>query len=77
MPSIEENFSSSESLDRPFLTENPRDILRKGTYVKLPFLLGFNSHEAMLFVRSKFRTEHELFLPIYFMVYYILKKFYF
>ena len=53
MPSVEEDFSSPDSLDKPFITESPVDILRKGKFVKVPFMLGFNSHEAMLFLRSK------------------------
>lgn len=36
-----------------FLTEHPVDILSRGEYNAVPYITGFNSHEAMLFIRRK------------------------
>lgn len=59
VPSIEDpwdrdDWSGSENLlrDEPLLTEHPLQILKRGNYYKVPYITGFNSHEAMLFLRS-------------------------
>lgn len=36
-----------------FLSEHPLDILSRGDYNAVPYITGFNSHEAMLFIRRK------------------------
>lgn len=36
-----------------FLTERPIDILSRGDYNAVPYITGFNTHEAMLFIRRK------------------------
>lgn len=36
-----------------FLTEHPLDIMSRGDYNAVPYITGFNSHEAMLFIRRK------------------------
>ncbi|XP_045502255.1 esterase FE4-like [Colias croceus] len=45
VPCIEKQIDGEE----PFLTELPHDILRKGTYNKVPIMIGSNSHEGYLF----------------------------
>lgn len=54
VPSIEENFTNRSEHDMPFLTEHPNIILKEGRFNKIPVLIGFNEHEAMLFIRRKF-----------------------
>ncbi|XP_037027605.1 venom carboxylesterase-6 isoform X2 [Bradysia coprophila] len=58
VPAIEDpwdkdDWSGSENVlrDEPFLTEHPLQILKRGNYYKVPYITGFNSHEAMLFLR--------------------------
>lgn len=58
VPSIEKtwwpkNSNDSEAADEAFLTEDPLEIIRRGNYTKVPFMTGYTSHEAMLFIRSK------------------------
>lgn len=74
MPSIEDPWtkddwsgSSNDLGDEPFLTEHPLQILKRGAYHKVPYITGFNSHEAMLFLRSKFfetKIRDEIFISI-------------
>lgn len=58
VPSIEDIWAKDDwgesSRDEPFLTEHPMQILKRGAYYKVPYITGFNSHEAMLFLRSNF-----------------------
>uniref|UniRef100_A0A1B0GJ50 Carboxylic ester hydrolase n=1 Tax=Lutzomyia longipalpis TaxID=7200 RepID=A0A1B0GJ50_LUTLO len=57
VPSIEENIETWDDADpdvnhdEPFLTEPPIDLLKRGNFHKIPYITGFNSHEAMLFLR--------------------------
>lgn len=37
-----------------FMVEDPMKILKAGRVKRVPYMTGFNSHEAMLFMRSKF-----------------------
>lgn len=53
MPSIERNLTSSSEYDMPFLTEHPTKILKEGRFNKVPVMMGFNEHEAMLFIRRE------------------------
>jgi len=56
VPSIERVLPMSNDShpehDQPFLTEHPLKILKEGRFNRVPLLLGFNAHEAMLFLRS-------------------------
>lgn len=58
MPSIEKDLKptndSDAEHDQPFLTEDPLTILKEGRFNKVPILMGFNSNEAMLFIRREF-----------------------
>lgn len=50
---IEPGADFDEEHDQPFLTEDPVKLLKEGRFNKAPLLLGFNSHEAMLFIRRE------------------------
>lgn len=56
VPSIERVLEmtndSHPEYDLPFLTEHPLTLIKEGRFNKVPLLLGFNAHEAMLFIRS-------------------------
>lgn len=58
VPAIEDDFwdASGAPFEREerFITEQPRDLMKRGAFNKLPYITGYNSHEAMLFLRSKF-----------------------
>lgn len=58
VPSIENNLKPNaefdDEYDQPFLTEDPETILKEGRFHQVPLMTGFNTHEAMLFVRRKF-----------------------
>lgn len=41
-------------LNEHFMTDEPMNILRSKKINKIPYMTGFNSHEALLFMRSKF-----------------------
>lgn len=67
VPSIEDPWtkddwggSLNDLRDEPFITEHPMQILKRGAYFKVPYITGFNSHEAMLFLRSKFFEKKAL-----------------
>lgn len=57
VPSIENalqpNAEFDDEYDQPFLTEDPEKLLREGRFHRVPLMTGFNTHEAMLFVRRK------------------------
>ena len=57
MPSIENNLTVTSEYDLPFLTEHPVDILKEGRFNNVPVLMGFNAHEAMLFIRRKLKSS--------------------
>ena len=56
VPSVEtvltNNNLNDGDYEEPFLTEDPLVSLKRGYFNKVPLMLGFNSHEAMLFIRS-------------------------
>lgn len=57
VPSVEKNIRSGDDYDaeydQPLLTEDPKKLLREGRFNKVPLMIGFNSHEAMLFLRRE------------------------
>lgn len=57
VPSVETALERTsdwvEDYDLPFLTEEPTKLLKEGRFNQVPLMLGFNSHEAMLFLRRK------------------------
>ncbi|KAL7023567.1 hypothetical protein ACKWTF_012681 [Chironomus riparius] len=63
VPSIERVFQMTNDThpeyDQPFLTEHPLKILKEGRFNRVPLLLGFNAHEAMLFLR-RFKKDRTL-----------------
>lgn len=52
----------SESSESPFLTEDPKEILRKGNYNKVPIIMGFTTREGMLFEIVR-KTRPNVYLP--------------
>lgn len=52
----EDEYDASENdiLNDHLMIEDPMKILKSGRMKKIPYMTGFNSHEAMLFMRSKF-----------------------
>lgn len=34
-----------------FISEEPADLIRRGSFNQVPLMLGYNTHEAMLFIR--------------------------
>jgi carboxylesterase type B len=42
----------------PFLTTQPKDIIRSGDFNRVPFVLGTNSEEGSFFLLRKFRVNH-------------------
>ena len=56
VPSVEAVFPNNdindEDYEEPFITDDPLVLLKKGYFNKVPLMIGFNSHEAMLFIRS-------------------------
>lgn len=57
VPSVEKRLEATNDLfrehDQPFLTEHPIELMKQGKFHKVPLMLGFDSHEAMLFVRRE------------------------
>lgn len=57
VPSVETALKptdgESEEYDQPLLTEHPTQILKEGKFHKVPLMVGFNMHEAMLFIRRE------------------------
>jgi hypothetical protein len=52
-PSLEEPGISS---DEPFLSKEPLEILQEGSFNKVPYILGANSHDGNYIVdASEFR----------------------
>lgn len=62
VPSIENtlqpNGEFDDEYDQPFLTEEPAKLLKEGRFHRVPLMTGFNTHEAMLFVRRKIGVPH-------------------
>lgn len=60
VPAIEDDYwdLSGAPFEREerFITEQPRDLMKRGAFNKIPYITGYNSHEAMLFLRSMFNT---------------------
>lgn len=56
VPSVEAvlpyNNLDDPDYEEPFITEDPMVLLKRGYFNKVPLMIGFNSHEAMLFIRS-------------------------
>lgn len=43
--------------EAPFITESPPELYRKHKFHKnIPYMTGYNTHEAMLFIRRKWRS---------------------
>lgn len=57
VPSVEAALEPEDDefkeYDQPFLTESPTQILKEGKFHKVPLMVGFNMHEAMLFIRRE------------------------
>ena len=57
VPSVETALEPEDDefkeYDQPFLTESPIQILKEGKFHKVPLMVGFNMHEAMLFIRRE------------------------
>lgn len=53
VPSVENWSGEDASTEAPLLAEDPVKIMKRGDYNHVPLMTGFNSHEAMLFLRSK------------------------
>lgn len=57
VPAVEDEFWNANGAvferEERFLTEQPKVLLKRGAFNKLPYITGYNSHEAMLFLRSK------------------------
>lgn len=56
VPSVETALEPSgdfKEYDQQFLTEEPTKLLREGRFHKVPLMVGFNQHEAMLFIRRE------------------------
>ncbi|XP_052867374.1 juvenile hormone esterase [Anopheles cruzii] len=53
VPSLESwtGEDASSDGDEPLITEEPLELLKSGRYNHVPLMVGFNSHEAMLFLR--------------------------
>ncbi|XP_058058271.1 juvenile hormone esterase [Anopheles bellator] len=52
VPSLESwTGEDASSDDEPLITEEPLELLKSGRYNHVPLMVGFNSHEAMLFLR--------------------------
>ncbi|CAO1433136.1 unnamed protein product [Diamesa hyperborea] len=52
VPSVEAVLpNDTDDYEEPFITEDPLVLLKKGYFNKVPLMIGFNSHEAMLFIR--------------------------
>lgn len=50
---LEPSDDSVAEYDDALLTEDPTKILKEGKFNKVPLMIGYNSHEAMLFLRRK------------------------
>ncbi|XP_058812191.1 juvenile hormone esterase [Topomyia yanbarensis] len=51
VPSIENWIGEDASNEAPVITQEPIQIMKSGVYNHVPLITGFNSHEAMLFLR--------------------------
>lgn len=47
----------SVDTEERFLIESPLSAYQRGAFNRLPYITGFNSHEAMLFLRRKCGAE--------------------
>lgn len=46
------NESESEFVEEPFLSEHPSVIYKRQDFNKVPYITGYNTHEAMVFIRK-------------------------
>lgn len=56
VPSVEtvlEPTGEFKEFDQQFLTEQPTKLLQEGRFHQVPLMVGFNQHEAMLFIRRE------------------------
>ncbi|KAL9693981.1 hypothetical protein quinque_013266 [Culex quinquefasciatus] len=51
VPSVENWTGEDASDEAPLISEDPLTIMKSGKYNNVPLIVGFNSHEAMLFLR--------------------------
>ncbi|XP_021713257.1 esterase B1 [Aedes aegypti] len=51
VPSIENWTGEDASDEEPLISEDPMTIMKRGKYNNVPLITGFNSDEAMLFIR--------------------------
>ncbi|XP_053681974.1 juvenile hormone esterase [Sabethes cyaneus] len=51
VPSVENWIGDDASDEAPVIADEPMNIMQKGSYNHVPLIAGFNSHEAMLFIR--------------------------
>ncbi|XP_055849610.1 juvenile hormone esterase isoform X2 [Episyrphus balteatus] len=47
-------------LEEPFFVEDPDVLYQKGRFNNVPYMLGYNTHEAMLFIRRLRKNPHLL-----------------
>lgn len=46
------NESESEFIEEPFISEHPSVIYKRQEFNKVPYIAGYNTHEAMVFIRK-------------------------
>lgn len=57
VPSIENWTGEDASDEEPLISEDPITIMKRGKYNNVPLITGFNSDEAMLFIRRKYTNN--------------------
>ncbi|XP_055527970.1 juvenile hormone esterase isoform X2 [Wyeomyia smithii] len=60
VPSIENWTGDDASNEAPVISDEPMMIMKRGSYNHVPLIAGFNSHEAMLFMRRLRRDPNLL-----------------
>lgn len=83
VPVVEGYWNKESSADKifyeqPFLMEDPNVLYRKHKFHKdVPYMTGYNTHEAMLFIRSKWFSgirESKLLLFFFFVILRVTQK---
>lgn len=46
------NESENEFVEEPFISEHPSVIYKRQEFNKVPYITGYNTHEAMVFIRK-------------------------